>query len=125
AGEWEPAPRRDIRGRALDRWSAERESGAAERRPWLHGFAATLRSPGRRLPGASHQRFRVTGMQGASLAAVVLLAALVLVRWEQARRSGVPGPTIAKAVPSVSPLAPDGGPAKPLPGSPGAPIVKG
>ena len=27
AGEWQPAPRRDIRGRALDRWSAERESG--------------------------------------------------------------------------------------------------
>ena len=125
AGEWEPAPRHDIRGRALDRWSAERESGAAERRPWLHGFAATLRSPDRRLPGASHPRIRVTAMQGASLAAVVLIAALVLVRWEQARRSGVPGPTIAEVGPPVPPAPPYHGPANLLPGSSGTPTIKG
>jgi hypothetical protein len=62
-GEWQPAPVRGIRDRALERWSAEQEATAASRRTRLF------------LPALS----RPVGLSLVGGLAIVLLAATILV----------------------------------------------
>jgi hypothetical protein len=125
AGEWEPAPSRDIRRGALERWNAEGEGGAADRRPWLFALLAGCRRTPDSTPNANsasfHDARRVRAQtrwaQGLSIAAAMLLAVLVLVQWEQIQRASPSGPTIAQR---GSPAPSDHGARKPYEHTPQA-----
>src|SRR5438552_149889 len=81
AGENEPAPRREVRGRALDRWVAQRKGAPALPRRWRL-------SP---LPGTA-----VPPLVWGTVAVALCAAVLSLGRWERNGSSRTTGTKIAQ-----------------------------